>query len=164
MVADCRDQLMQHFTTADLDAVADLIISKASDRFLDKCLEKRLPTIEAKPLINALARAERLGYEKEDVVPDDDDNNDDAATKNTLQPSPAVPLASHSLAPPPRPQWQCDMCFRIFIYESAFHHVSFLSFFFLFSFLYFLYFRSFFLFFFPLLSSSFLFFPFPPQL
>ena len=68
MVSDCKDEVIRHFGPADLDAVADYIVDIASDAFLDKCLEKRLLTIEAKPLINALARAERLGYEQGDMV------------------------------------------------------------------------------------------------
>ncbi len=68
MVSDCKDEVIRHFGAADLDAVADYIVDQASDAFLDKCLEKRLLTIEAKPLINALARAERLGYEQGDLV------------------------------------------------------------------------------------------------
>ncbi len=68
MVSDCRDELIRHFSTSDLDAVAEYLIDIASDAFLDKCLEKRLLTIEAKPLINALARAERLGYEQSDII------------------------------------------------------------------------------------------------
>ncbi|KAH8894127.1 hypothetical protein GQ53DRAFT_89745 [Thozetella sp. PMI_491] len=68
MVSDCRDDVIRHFNTSDLDAVADYVVSMASEAFLDKCLEKRLLTIEAKPLINALARAERLGYEQSDII------------------------------------------------------------------------------------------------
>ncbi len=68
MVSDCKHEVIRHFGTHDLDDVSDFIVSIASDSFLDKCLEKRLLTIEAKPLINALARAERLGYEQNDII------------------------------------------------------------------------------------------------
>src|SRR3569833_907974 len=71
MIQDGRLEIIQHFTTQDIDALADVILAKASSRFLDMALEARLRTIEATPLINALARAERLGYEPGDIVEED---------------------------------------------------------------------------------------------
>lgn len=63
MVFHAKHELIRHFGAADLDAVADGILAKASDQFLDKALEIRLATIDARSLINALARNGRLGYE-----------------------------------------------------------------------------------------------------
>jgi hypothetical protein len=52
----------------DYDDVSDLILSKASPKFLDKGLARRLETIDARSLVNALARAERLGYDVQDII------------------------------------------------------------------------------------------------
>lgn len=39
-----------------------------SNEFLDKALQRRLKTISARRLVNALAKAERLGYDVQDIV------------------------------------------------------------------------------------------------
>lgn len=128
MVAESKHELIGHFTPTDIDQVADLIISKASDDFLDKCLEKRLMTIEAKPLINALAKAERLGYDPSDMVEVD--------PHERVIPQEAYPGATTAVAgyqapgsqPPPAYQaqnpLQCMKCFRTFTHSSAFDYVS----------------------------------------
>jgi len=128
MVNESKDEIIAHFTTEGLDEVADLIIEKASDSFLDKCLAKRLRTIEAKPLINALAAAERLGYEPGDIIQDEQHERvipqeaypGATPTANgrpalASQPSPAYPEAG-------RTQLQCMQCFRTFMHTSAFDH------------------------------------------
>ena len=130
MVTESKHELISHFTAEALDEVADIIISKASDSFLDKCLEKRLLTIEAKPLINALAKAERLGYEPGDVIQDDRHERvipheaypGASAAPNGLhgrpsQPPPAGPQASRSLL-------QCMKCFRTFAHSAAMDYVG----------------------------------------
>lgn len=61
-------QLTKVFTTQDIDRCADHILSRASPQFLDRALAQRLETIGARHLVNALARAERLGYDVRDVV------------------------------------------------------------------------------------------------
>ncbi|UQC79333.1 uncharacterized protein CLUP02_04812 [Colletotrichum lupini] len=63
-----KHELINAMTTADIDEVADKILAKASDTFLDRALIARLPTIQARRLVNALARAERLGYDAADIV------------------------------------------------------------------------------------------------
>ncbi|KAK2001014.1 hypothetical protein LX36DRAFT_653843 [Colletotrichum falcatum] len=63
-----KHDLVGLMSQSDLDEVADKIISKASNTFLDKALVARLPTIDARRLVNALARAERLGYDANDIV------------------------------------------------------------------------------------------------
>jgi hypothetical protein len=70
MVTTSRAEIVTHFTAEDLDSVADLIIEKASNAFLDKALACRLYTIDARSLLNALARAERLGYDAGDIIED----------------------------------------------------------------------------------------------
>ncbi|KAK4035143.1 hypothetical protein C8A01DRAFT_38415 [Parachaetomium inaequale] len=126
MVAESKHELMAHFTAEALDEVAELIISKASDSFLDKCLAKRLLTIEAKPLINALATAERLGYEpgdiihdeqRERVIPQEAYPGAAAATNGPLPSVTQPPLTTEG-----RAQLQCMKCFRTFMHTSAFDH------------------------------------------
>ncbi|KAK0641650.1 hypothetical protein B0T16DRAFT_393901 [Cercophora newfieldiana] len=129
MVTESREDLMDHFTVADIDAVADRIIAKASDSFLDKCLEKRLLTIEAKPLINALAKAERLGYDPADVVQEDHHERvipQEAYPGAGPAPSTSFSQQRTSLPPqpvqsytPPAPTTQCPRCFRTFTYPEA---------------------------------------------
>ncbi|KAK2037983.1 hypothetical protein LZ31DRAFT_600022 [Colletotrichum somersetense] len=68
IVAVAKHDLVDLMSQSDLDELADKIISKASNTFLDKALVARLPTIEARRLVNALARAERLGYDANDIV------------------------------------------------------------------------------------------------
>ncbi|KAK7908097.1 hypothetical protein PG985_015400 [Apiospora marii] len=129
MVSESKDAIIAHFEPADIDAVADAILDKASDYFLDKALERRLATIDARSLIDALARAERLGYESNDV------NGDNGTTASPPLPTPATQfqqppqhqqhahqdLARHSPTslippPPPKPQTslQCPLCWRKF--------------------------------------------------
>lgn len=150
MVKFAKHEIFDHLTTADLDQLADRILTKASDSLLDKALEKRLQTIEAKRLINALARAERLGYEPGDV----DEEADLAAS--TQKPSKQQGLSGHAyvqapprqsglssatasstsgtgghVAPPSAPALSpalaqpiphCGICFRRFTAQSAYEH------------------------------------------
>src|SRR4051812_26286103 len=102
MVAESAEELIKHFTTVDLDSIADLLLEKASDRFLDKCLEKRLLTIEAKPLVNALARAERLGYDRTDIILED--RHERVVVQEAFPGAPvSVPAASTPTTAQPRP-------------------------------------------------------------
>ncbi|KAM7217079.1 hypothetical protein V8F06_007594 [Rhypophila decipiens] len=143
MIQESKAELIGHFKTEDLDQIAHLIIEKASDSFLDKCLAKRLQTIEAKPLINALAKAERLGYEPGDIVEGDQHEHvipqeafpgaaaaaaATASGANGVAPSRPV---SHPPQPqpqqyPPHQQLQCLRCFRTFTQPPAYeHHTAF---------------------------------------
>lgn len=132
MVSESKHELMEHFTTEALDEVADLIIARASDTFLDKCLEKRLLTIEAKPLINALAKAERLGYEPGDIVQDDQHERVIPQEAYPGAGAGAAPNGSHIHANQPPPavphpsqgQLQCMKCFRTFVHAAACDYVS----------------------------------------
>ncbi|KAK4126624.1 hypothetical protein N657DRAFT_662782 [Parathielavia appendiculata] len=120
MVSESKHELMAHFTTEALDQVADLIISKASDAFLDRCLEKRLLTIEAQPLINALAKAERLGYEAGDMI---QGGQNESVIPKEAYPGAAVAANGFQSGPaqsqPSRPPLQCMKCFRTFTHTSA---------------------------------------------
>lgn len=132
MVTESKDELINHFSAADLDAVADQILSKASDSFLDKCLEKRLLTIEAKPLINALAKAERLGYDPSDMVQEDQHERvipqeaypGAGSTAASYSQRPAQPTQTQPVHSPSNPQLQCARCFRTFVYQAPYEYVS----------------------------------------
>lgn len=130
MVANAKDELVRHFSTADIDEVSELLLSKASNDFLDKALAMRLRTIEAMPLINALAKAERLGYDPGDIVEQDQRHG-----QEHVIPRPQYPSATTAATPPngvdqstPQPQkagsgFQCAACYRTFQAQSAFDHV-----------------------------------------
>ncbi|KAK3938797.1 hypothetical protein QBC46DRAFT_264623 [Diplogelasinospora grovesii] len=136
MVLDSKQELIQHFSSADIDDVADHILNEASNSFLDRCLEKRLLTIEARPLINALAKAERLGYEpgdmhmldndKERVIPQEAYPGAALAANGVPHVAPHVAphAAPHAVPPgyPTAPQLQCMRCYRTFAYPSAYEY------------------------------------------
>jgi hypothetical protein len=61
-------QILDHCHQGNFDQNTDRVLSKLSPDFLDKALARRLETIEARSLVNALARAERLGYDVSDIV------------------------------------------------------------------------------------------------
>ncbi|KAI1345257.1 hypothetical protein F5Y15DRAFT_365384 [Xylariaceae sp. FL0016] len=95
MVRESKTEIVSHFSPQDLDHVADDILGKCSDSFLDKALEKRLKTIDARSLINALARAERLGYESSDVLEEQEQEHE------LLPPPPAPAYGSPAHHGPP---------------------------------------------------------------
>ncbi|CAJ2501496.1 Uu.00g043490.m01.CDS01 [Anthostomella pinea] len=97
MITEAKHEVISHYTPKDLDAVRNLILERCSDRFLDQALEKRLKTIDARSLINALARAERLGYENSDVLDDQKEK-----VVHVAAPS-AAPSAFTPVNPSPRP-------------------------------------------------------------
>ncbi|KAL7789377.1 hypothetical protein V8C37DRAFT_386356 [Trichoderma ceciliae] len=68
MVKTSKREIAKHFSSEDLDEVADLIGPKLSAQFQDRVMATRLETIGAQDLINSLARAERLGYHVNDIV------------------------------------------------------------------------------------------------
>ncbi|ORY62339.1 uncharacterized protein BCR38DRAFT_486602 [Pseudomassariella vexata] len=131
MVLESKVELISHFRPQDLDAVADKILEKASDEFLDKAMDKRLSTIDARSLINALARAERLGYEDNDTL--DNPNHHpqpQVATPTQPVPSPFVhqPAAEvqHPVGQSPQIQnLQCQLCWRKFATAAPYeYHVK----------------------------------------
>lgn len=140
MVSESKNEVIDHFAAKDLDEVADIILSKASDDFLDKALAKRLGTIDARSLINALARAERLGYENSDVV----DEKPTVLSASTGHLPPALPgQTQHRSLQPATPQappqqtrgdqassepatqnLQCPLCWRKFASVAPYQYVS----------------------------------------
>ncbi|KAK1750963.1 hypothetical protein QBC47DRAFT_392997 [Echria macrotheca] len=131
MVQESREEVMEHFTEQDLDAVVDQILAKASDQFLDRCLEKRLYTIEAKPLINALATAKRLGYNPSDIVQEDHEHviPREAFPGAGVSTAPGQVQQHHSSRAPTssvvtatNPALQCRRCFRTFIHTPPYDY------------------------------------------
>ncbi|KAI1454377.1 hypothetical protein F4805DRAFT_439854 [Annulohypoxylon moriforme] len=127
MVAESKHEIISHLVTPDLDELADEILEKASDYFLDCALERRLKTIDARSLINALARAERLGYENSDVIEDHkEDESNFNPTPALFDPSPhpvadPAPRLQHRPSLPSLQQGrnlppilQCPLCWRKF--------------------------------------------------
>lgn len=123
MVADSLVELVGHISTQHLDQVADIIIAKASDNFLDKCLEKRLLTIETQPLTQALAKAERLGFGPDDELQQEGQHE-------RVMPHEAYQGASAVAPPPPayppsaQQSLQCIRCLRTFTQLSAYDYAS----------------------------------------
>lgn len=68
LVQAALPEIINRCTGPELDQVTDLLLSKLSPEFLDRALAQRLETIDARSLVNALARAERLGYDVSDIV------------------------------------------------------------------------------------------------
>ncbi|KAI1382289.1 hypothetical protein F4677DRAFT_401536 [Hypoxylon crocopeplum] len=128
MVTEAKHEIVEHFKSSDLDELARDIIEKASDHFLDQALDKRLRTIDARSLINALARAERLGYENSDIL----DEQSEEPSKFNPAPAQFNPAPNPiSVEPHPRaqskpslppgqqgrglpPVLQCPLCWRKF--------------------------------------------------
>ncbi|KAH7035249.1 uncharacterized protein B0I36DRAFT_90081 [Microdochium trichocladiopsis] len=133
--------LIPQFHAPDFDALADDILNRCSDQFLDKALERRLQTIGPKALINALARAERLGYEKGDILDESSERIIGGMPRPPLplppkqhqQPPPPPPPHPNSAVPPapyvPQPQgmntFRCTQCGDIFDDIGVYnHHVA----------------------------------------
>ncbi|KAH0595876.1 hypothetical protein MHUMG1_06425 [Metarhizium humberi] len=103
LVQTSKRQLISHFTAEDLDEVADEILSKASTNFLDQALARRLETIRARSLVNALAKAERLGYDVKDAVEERKDGTEHV-----------IPYMKHDLAQHPSQHEQPQVCYGNF--------------------------------------------------
>ncbi|KAI1383307.1 uncharacterized protein F4822DRAFT_420123 [Hypoxylon trugodes] len=127
MVAESKHEIISHLSTSDLDELAEDILEKCSDYFLDQAVERRLRTIDARSLINALARAERLGYENSDIIEEDRSKTSKFNPAPTFDPSPnpiqnepsqrlqhrpSLPSLSQSRGPPT--VLQCPLCWRKF--------------------------------------------------
>lgn len=91
MIRVAKEAVIQHLTMEDFDAMADLLLTKVGHTFLDKALARRLETIPARQLVNALARAERLGYDVQDIIEEGQGGGEHV-----------IP-SLHSLAIPPQP-------------------------------------------------------------
>ncbi|KAI0514814.1 hypothetical protein F5B22DRAFT_647295 [Xylaria bambusicola] len=120
MVVGAKAEIASHLGPEDLDDIAPVILEKCSDKFLDKALEQRLKTIDARSLINALARAERLGYENSDILEDQPERVVPAARQPQFpQTGPGGTAITYPAQPvsqpvPPSSDLKCRMCWRQF--------------------------------------------------
>ncbi|KAK6193425.1 bifunctional uridylate/adenylate kinase [Pestalotiopsis sp. IQ-011] len=127
MVGATKVELLQHFTAKDLDEVADLILDKASEAFFDKALERRLSTIDARSLINALARAERLGYEDNDTLDEKPGPPPSTGAPAGLDLPYEQPVQNAQPSPPvPGFEYFCEHCGAGFITNvgQQYHHAN----------------------------------------
>ncbi|KAI0456600.1 hypothetical protein F5B21DRAFT_467205 [Xylaria acuta] len=143
LVAEAKYDIAAHLGPQDLDDIAPVIFEKCSDQFLDRALEHRLGTIDARSLINALARAERLGYTNSDVLEDRQERVVPTAqmhspearytnpvTSSQSQPPTATP--ARALLPfqpaqnaPPSTDLKCRLCWRQFRHTKPYeYHVA----------------------------------------
>lgn len=86
MVKSSKFEIARHLDPQDLDDISDVICSKLSSKFLDKALTRRLESIDGRQLINALARAERLGYNAGDII----ERNGNAGPEHVIPSIPQV--------------------------------------------------------------------------
>ncbi|CAK7236090.1 hypothetical protein SBRCBS47491_009517 [Sporothrix bragantina] len=117
LVKNAKAEIVAHMSSADIDEVTNQILAQASDRFLDAALEMRLRTIDAKPLINALARAERLGYEPGDIVEEPLGGQERVIPQDMPQGVQQPPPPPSAATPFRR---QCQMCSRLFSEEPPY--------------------------------------------
>src|SRR4051794_31293659 len=99
LAISAKHQWAQHLKSTDLDDIADELFQRASDRFLDRALARRFETISGRSLVNALARAERLGYDVRDLIEDGVPNKPEHVIPS-MHPSPMThQLPSHQPSP-----------------------------------------------------------------
>lgn len=124
-------ELLSQATPEILGKAEDLIVSSAPDSLLDKAMRRRLDTISARPLLNMLARAERLGYDANDII--EDGSQGAPAVAKPAKTATAPPHGQASL-PSPNPPAQlssacaplsCPLCHRQFTAVAVRDHVSF---------------------------------------
>lgn len=68
LAKDCAREISSHWGPTELDQLAPTLLARCGSSFLDKAIEMRLETIPAQNLVNALAKANRLGYNAGDIV------------------------------------------------------------------------------------------------
>ncbi|KAF4418063.1 hypothetical protein FACUT_11870, partial [Fusarium acutatum] len=88
LVQKSKRELLVHLNASDFDELADLILPRVSTQFLDRALARRLETIPARQLVNALARAERLGYDVKDIVQEHNEHVIPSLHSLPVQPQP----------------------------------------------------------------------------
>ena len=64
----------EHVFVRLVEAYCEQLIKAASNEFLDLAMATRLKTINAKDLVVMLAKAERLGYEEQDIVDEEEED------------------------------------------------------------------------------------------
>ncbi|MBE3041634.1 hypothetical protein IMZ48_03450 [Candidatus Bathyarchaeota archaeon] len=69
-VQEARWEVMSQLSPAAPQEMEKTVVDKAPDTLLDLAIQKRLPTIRPRPLLNMLAKSERLGYDASDIISD----------------------------------------------------------------------------------------------
>ncbi|RFU73484.1 hypothetical protein TARUN_8769 [Trichoderma arundinaceum] len=116
VIKTSKREIAKHFGSQDLDEVADLIGPKLGAQFQDRVMATRLETIGAQELINALARAERLGYHVNDIVEKKKSGlgGEVVIPSMSAVPHPHPPMPPHHIQgdgpPPPMPPHQGQGC------------------------------------------------------
>ncbi|KAH7274239.1 hypothetical protein B0J15DRAFT_589461 [Fusarium solani] len=105
LVQTSKREIMEHLSPDDFDELVDLILPRVSNQFLDKALARRLETIPARHLVNALARAERLGYDVQDIVQEQNGEHVIPSLRSISlppgsQPVPTMVVRQHQPTPP----------------------------------------------------------------
>jgi hypothetical protein len=124
-------ELLSQVTPEILGKMEDLIVSKAPDSLLDKAMRRRLDTIGARPLLNMLARAERLGYDANDIIEDGAQAAPAVAKAVKTATAPLNGQASLPSTNPPAPltsacaPLSCPLCHRQFAVVAVRDHVGF---------------------------------------
>lgn len=110
LVQHSAGQIAKHLRPEDLDMIAPILLPKFSMAFLDKALALRLESIQAQQLVNALGRAERLGYDVRDVVTGTAPASGAARQEKVIPTANPIPVPPASLMPgrpgaqpPPQP-------------------------------------------------------------
>lgn len=122
MVSNCKQEIVEKWSTRDIDDVAPALLAKASNAFLDQCLALRLQTIDAKPLLNALAKAERLGYEPNDILLEQQERVIPNHQLNNVPPANTAGPAASTVQRARLDQFQCLQCFRTFAKKSYYDY------------------------------------------
>jgi hypothetical protein len=103
MIKASKPHVIRHLNAEDFDQVADILLPRVSKDFLDKALARRLETIPARQLVNALARAERLGYDVQDIVEENHGTEHVIPAMSSMPQCAPVPLAMVHEQMNPRP-------------------------------------------------------------
>jgi hypothetical protein len=101
IVKTSKREIAKHIGGEDLDQIADIIGPKLSAQFQDRVVATRLETIGAQDLINALARAERLGYHVNDIVQQKKPGPGGETVIPSLSVVPPIPPHSSRVGAPP---------------------------------------------------------------
>ncbi|CAK7274476.1 hypothetical protein SEPCBS119000_006191 [Sporothrix epigloea] len=114
----------EQMSTSGIDSATAQILARASNKFLDAALDIRLRSIDAKSLVNALARARRLGYEPDETFEQPSRDSGPAVYQEMRRDASAGADADAGQQPPPSTavassEWQCAVCGKQYTTETA---------------------------------------------
>lgn len=108
LVSTAKARILEHFRPSDYDEMADVILTRVSTKFQDRVLAQRVETIDAKSLVNTLARAERLGFSVDDVLDERPVTNGSGKTEQVIPSLKGLPL-QQLRQPQPQQQQQASL-------------------------------------------------------